>query len=146
MSKPWIHAVSSARKFGGTAQDYEQIHEFMDCSKSVMADNRHRALTHNAWFIAMILPRVFGNTFKNSEGKVVSTRDVGEQHVLEDFGGRFIPTAQDYLQDIPLHNWINNGRKGENPPSVNDPALENIPSSFQIVKSVESFQALPKLD
>jgi len=117
MAKPWIHAVSSARKFGGKPEDYEAIHELMDSSKSVIADNRHRALTHNCWFIATVLPRVFGTTFTNSDGRVVSTRDIGEQHVLEDFGGRFIPTPQDYLQDIPPQDWINNGRNGDNPPS-----------------------------
>lgn len=117
MSKPWIHAVSSARKYGGDPKDYEAIHELMDSSKSAMADNRHRALTHTSWFISTILPRIFGNTFTNSEGKVVSVRDIGEQHVLEDFGGRFIPTPQDFLQDIPPHDWINNGRRGANPPS-----------------------------
>jgi hypothetical protein len=117
MSKPWIHAESSARKFGGKPEDYEAIHELMDSSKSVLADNRHRALTHNSWFIATILPRVFGNTFTNSAGKVVSVRDIGEQHVLEDFGGRFIPTPQDYLEEVPFKDWMNNGRKGDNPPS-----------------------------
>lgn len=38
MSKPIIHAQSSARKFGGKPQDYEPIHAFMDCSKGVIAD------------------------------------------------------------------------------------------------------------
>lgn len=128
MSKPWIHATSSARKFGGKPEDYVDIHELMDTSKAVIADNRHRALTHNSWFIATILPRVFGTTFLNSDGRVVSVRDIGEQHVLEDFGGRFIPTAQDYLQDIPAHDWINNGRKGQNPPSH-----ESVPRSFRAV-------------
>ena len=45
--KPIIHAESSARKFGGQPEDYLEIHNFMDSSKSVIADNRHRALTHN---------------------------------------------------------------------------------------------------
>lgn len=46
MSKPFIHAQSSAKKFGGIWEDYISIHEFLDSSKSVIADNRHRALTH----------------------------------------------------------------------------------------------------
>lgn len=89
----------------------------MDSSKACIADNRHRALTHNSWFVGTILPLIFGNTFTNSDGKIISTRDIGEQHVLEDFGNRFIPTPQDYLQEIPCYDWINNGRKGANPPS-----------------------------
>lgn len=116
MSKPWIHAQSSARKFGGTPEEFMPIHELMDSSKSVIADNRHRALTHTSWFISTILPRIFGETFKLSTGKVVSTRDIGEQHVLEDFGRRFIPTAQDFLETCEAADWMNNG-KGAPPPS-----------------------------
>ena len=40
MSKPYIHAQSSVRKFGGQPEDYEPIHAFMDCSKGAIADNR----------------------------------------------------------------------------------------------------------
>jgi hypothetical protein len=112
MAKPYVHALTSAKRWGGEPEDYIGIHELMDSSKQALADNRHRALTHNAWFIGFVLPRVFGETFVNSADRVVSTRDVGEQHVLEDFGERFIPTAQDYLQGIPYEKWMNNGREG----------------------------------
>ena len=44
MSKPYVHAVSSAKKFGGIWEDYIDIHEFLDSSKAVMSDLRHRAL------------------------------------------------------------------------------------------------------
>ncbi len=96
MSKPYIHAQSSVRKFGGQPQDYEPIHSFMDCSKGAIADNRHRALTHNSWFLSNILERIkFANsgpetsdhrfpTIINSDGRSVSVRDIGEQHCLED--------------------------------------------------------------
>jgi hypothetical protein len=110
MAKPWIHALSSARKFGGTPEEYVEIHNFMDSSKASVADNRHRALTHNAWFIGTVLERVFGETFTNSDLKTVSVRDIGEQHVLEDFGGKFIPSAQDYLQEIEMKGWMLNGK------------------------------------
>lgn len=116
MSKPWIHAESSVRRWGGTPEDYIEIHNLMDLSKGTIADNRHRALTHNAWFISNILERVFGVCFENSAGRTVQVRDVGEQHVLEDFNGRFIPSAQDYLEKVPLEPWMNNGRTGS-PPS-----------------------------
>lgn len=107
--KPHIHAESSARKFGGKPDDYIAIHDFIDCSKGVIADHRHRALTHNTWFIMTVLPRVFGDTIKNSKGKKVSVRDIGEQHVLEDFRGKFIPSAQDFLQAMEYQDWMNNG-------------------------------------
>lgn len=109
MSKPYIHALSSARKFGGIPEDYLDIHNLMDSSKAAIADNRHRALTHNSWFIGTILEKIFGVTRTNSAGKFYSIRDIGEQHVLEDNRGKFIPTAQDYLQEIESKQWMQNG-------------------------------------
>ena len=117
MSKPWVHAKNSARKFGGKPEDYIEIHNLMDSSKSCIGDNRHRCLTHNSWFIGADGPleKIFGTVIKNSSGREVSTRDVGEQHILEDFGMQYIPTAQDFLQEMEMKDWMNNG-KGS-PPS-----------------------------
>ena len=117
MSKPYIHAKNSARRFGGEPEDYFEIHDFMDSSKGAIADNRHRALTHNSWFLSNVLERVFGPTIINSAGREVSVRTIGEQHILEDFGMRFIPSAQDFLEGIPFKDWMNNGRGGSVPPS-----------------------------
>lgn len=108
MAKPYLHALSSAKKFGGTPEDYLDIHQLMDSSKGTIPDNRHRALTHTSWFLSNILERIFGITITNSDGKVISVRDIGEQHILEDFGGKFIPTAQDFLQEIPYLSWMQN--------------------------------------
>lgn len=110
MSKPYIHALSSAKKHGGKPEDYMDIHNLMDSSKASIADNRHRALTHNSWFIGAILEAVFGSTRQNSDGRIYSVRDIGEEHVLEDFGGKFIPSAQDYLAEIEMKGWMQNGR------------------------------------
>jgi hypothetical protein len=113
MSKPFIHAQSSAKKFGGVWEDYIAIHELLDSSKAVIADNRHRALTHNSWFISTIIPKIFGEVFKRpSDGCLVSTRDVAELHVLEDYRKRFIPSASDFLSNIPFEPWMQNGEKG----------------------------------
>lgn len=116
MAKPYIHSESSVRRWGGKIEDYLPVHCLMDSSKATIADNRHRCLTHSSWFIGVILEKIFGTTITNSDGKVVSVRDIGEQHVLEDFGGRFIPSAQDYLQEIEYKEWMTAGR-GEAPPS-----------------------------
>lgn len=128
MAKPEIHAKSSARRFGGIPDDYVEIHKLMDSSKGAIADNRHRTLTHNSWFLSEILERVkFSNsthckpdgrfyTILNSDGKEISVREIGEQHVLEDFGMRFIPSAQDYIQEMEMKSWMNNGM-GEGPSS-----------------------------
>lgn len=116
MSKPYIHAQSSAKKFGGEWEDYIEIHEFMDSSKVVVADNRHRALTHNSWFIGTVIPRVFGEVFqRKSDGVNVSSRDIAEQHVAEDFGNKFIPSAGDYINEIEYKDWMQNGHGA--PPS-----------------------------
>ena len=118
MSKPWIHAMASAKKFGGKPDDYIEIHNLMDSSKGCIGDNRHRAMTHNSWFIAADGPleRIFGVVIKNSDGRSVSVRDIGEQHILEDFGMRFIPTPQDYLQEMEMIPWMSND-KSSVPPS-----------------------------
>ena len=116
MAKPWIHAESSAKRFGGKPEDYIEIHNLMDSSKATMSDVRHRALTHNAWFVGYILEKIFGTVITNSDGKKISVRDIGEQHVAEDFGLRFIPSAQDYLAEIEMKDWMVAG-KGEPPPS-----------------------------
>lgn len=115
MSKPLIHAQSSARKFGGTWEDYIDIHEIMDSSKAVTSLPTHRALTHNTWFVASILTRIFGEVFlRKSDGKPVSTRDIGEQHIAEDYRG-FIPSASDFIDCLNVEDWMMNG-KGK-PPS-----------------------------
>jgi len=116
MSKPIYHAISAAKKWGGKPEDYIDIHNFMDSSKGALPDNRHRALTHNSWFISVVIEKVFGVSFVNSEGKVISTRDVAELHVLQDYNMKYIPTAQDFLQNMAWQEWMDNGKKGY-PPS-----------------------------
>lgn len=112
--KPHIHAESSAKKFGGEYTDYLEIHKFMDSSKAAFADNRHRTLTHNAWFIEHVIDRVFGDYIINSKGRKISTREIAELHVIEDFG--YIPTVQDYLESMQYKKWMENGI--ELPPSL----------------------------
>ncbi|MDM1543909.1 hypothetical protein [Empedobacter sp. 189-2] len=105
--KPHIHAKSSVKKFGGKLEDYLEIHQLLDSSKAAFADNRHRALTHNSWFINTILPKIFGDTIVNNDGITVSVIDIAERHILEDFGMQFIPSAQDYLVEMKHEAWMN---------------------------------------
>jgi len=93
----------------------------MDCSKAYVADNRHRALTHTNFWIHEVMIPIFGYVMKNSAGRDVSVKDVCEQHILEDFGMKFIPTAQDYLERMKFEDWMQNGIKG-------------CPSSFKLLK------------
>lgn len=112
MAAPFKHAESSAKKFGGTPEDFLEIHKFMDSSKECIADNRHRCLYHHSYGCSVIIPRIFGEYITTSEGRKVSTKDIAEQHVLEDFGMKFIPTLQDYLENVEFQEWMNNGRFG----------------------------------
>ena len=108
MSKPIIHAKSSAKKYWWTVGDYIAIHDLMDSSKSAISDNRHRALTHNNWFL-FILEKIFGHVIINSDWKEVSVRDIWEQHILEDYWMKFIPTVQDYFEWMEFKDRMNNG-------------------------------------
>jgi len=107
MGKPHQHAISSAKKYGGLMEDYIEVHTLLDSSKMAFADSRHRALTHNSWFVNHILPKIFGDTIKNADGKLISVIDIAEQHILEDFNHQYIPTAQDYLTLLPKSSWMN---------------------------------------
>jgi len=83
MAHPLKHAESSARKFGGKAEDYLRIHNWFDESKAFLPDFRHRALRHHAEGI-FLCERIFGVAIANSEGKQIPVRYIGEQHVRED--------------------------------------------------------------
>ena len=107
MATPQIHAKNSALKYGGKLEDYIDIHQFIDNSKSSFSDARHRAITHNIWFCVNVIPKVFGEERQNSDGKSYSPKDIAEQHCLEDTG--MIPTVQDFLENMELSDWM----KGE---------------------------------
>lgn len=106
--KPHLHAAISVKKHGGQMLDYLPLHEFIDHSKSAVADVRHRAMLHSAWGI-YVVSRVFGDLMTNSDGKTVSVRDIAEEHVLQDLG--FIPTMDDWLKDMPIQGWMSGTRK-----------------------------------
>jgi len=108
MAKPIFHATNSARKFGGKPEDYLHIHNKMDTTKSAHASMKHRIIFHSAFGIYLI-EDLFGVSFENSDGRTVSTRDVAEQHVLEDLG--FIPSLDDWLDEVNEKAWMAGIRK-----------------------------------
>lgn len=105
-----IHAESSAKKYGGKMEDYIHLHAKMDCSKGYFPDNRHRVLTHTMFWILEVMVPLFGHTLTNSDGKLVSVKDICEQHILEDYRHKFIPTPQDFIQEMEFKGWMQNGR------------------------------------
>lgn len=111
MANAEIHSRSSVKRWGGKISDYIDIHILLDEPKSVMNNNSARALTHNIWFCQFIIPKIFGYNITNSDGKSVDTVDIAMLHVAEDFRMQGIPTAQDYLENLVVQPWMNNGVK-----------------------------------
>jgi len=104
MAHPLVeHAKSSARKFGGSPEDYPPIHDGFDESKSYLADFRHRSLRHHAEGIFMA-EKIFGHAIVNSDGKSVPVRYIGEQHVREDLGR--VPSFQDWAREMHIQPWM----------------------------------------
>ena len=120
MAHPLKHAQSSARRFGGKAEDYLPIHNWFDESKAFLADFRHRALRHHAEGI-FLAEKLFGVAITNSDGNLVPVRYVGEQHVKEDLGR--IPSAQDWLSQITPQRWMHGQRLEEKAPTVEEAPL-----------------------
>ena len=113
MAHSYHHAVSSARTWGGTPDCYLAIHTWLDGSKEILADFRHRALRHHAEGCFMA-ERVFGTTITNSAGRVVPVRLIAEQHITEDLGR--IPSFADWARCIRPEPWM--GRPGRMPSDI----------------------------
>jgi hypothetical protein len=101
--KPFHHASQDVKIFGGTKEDYLDIHEFIDSSYHVLPDVRHRALLHNQ-FGLMLVERLFGHYRTNSAGRTYSPRAVAENHILADLGK--IPTVEQYFVNLTLQPWM----------------------------------------
>ncbi len=80
------HAVTAAKEFGGNPMDYLAVEEFIDSSKQVIGDVRHRSLYHHTTGI-WLCQTVFGVTI-DVPGKVpgntiqVPVRLIAEKHVM----------------------------------------------------------------
>lgn len=119
--KPHVHALSSVRKWGGSAEDYQPIHDWLDSSKAIIPDMRHRLIYHNSQgpFLA---EQIFGRRIINAEGietrqtyitnadgRRVQIRDIVERHILEDLGR--IPTAAECFGLLPQVAWVGGPKK-----------------------------------
>lgn len=99
------HAEISVARHGGVIDDYFPLHAFMDVTKELCSDNRHRIL-HTLWGIRRVVMPIFGHSITNTAGKQVNVKDICEKdHVLPDFQNRFIPTLGDFcaaMEDAEL--------------------------------------------
>jgi hypothetical protein len=99
MADPWHHAIRTARRFGGTPEDYLETHTWFDYTKSHLADCQHRLFLHNAWGI-FVAERILGPLLtRASDNQCVPLRPILENHILEDFGK--IPTLATCLAQLP---------------------------------------------
>ena len=111
------HAVSAARKWGGSPEDYIKIEEFIDSSKEILGDVRHRSMYHHTAGV-WLCQRVFGRTVSvaktNGHGTVeVPVRLIAERHVIEDLG--WLPSPADYIKGMPIEPWMSGSQRKELP-------------------------------
>lgn len=101
------------KKFKGETEDdfkkFMAIHKKMDCSKGWVADNRHRSMTHHMFWVMEVMIPIFGDYIVLTSGKRISVKDICEQHILEDYRMKFIPTPQDFIQEMDFKDWMQNG-------------------------------------
>lgn len=105
----WYHAQSAARFWkGGVAEDFLPIEEFIDSSKMVIGDVRHRSLYHHTAGV-FLCERIFGKTITIGRGIQVPVRLVAERHILEDLG--WLPSPADYLDGMPIKPWMSGAQR-----------------------------------
>ncbi|TXI89538.1 MAG: hypothetical protein E6Q40_02140 [Cupriavidus sp.] len=102
MAHPYFHAISSSRKFGGDASDYQFLHDWFDATKAHYPQFRHRLLRHSREGIRLALA-IFGNVLETRDG-LVAIQDVCEQHILEDCGR--MPSVHDWLAGFSPAAWM----------------------------------------
>lgn len=103
----YYHAVSAAKKYGGTPEEYLEIESFIDSSKSVIGDIRHRSIYHHTLGI-FLCEKLFGTTLTvDKEGlhpREIPVRLIAELHIIQDLG--WIPSPADYIKDMPVATWM----------------------------------------
>jgi hypothetical protein len=96
------HCVSSAKAFGGTPEDYAELHRWMDRSRAGTDALLHRMLAHHTTGIADGVA-LFGDTWTISTGAQIPTSLVLAGHVREDLG--FVPTLDHYIELLRTPRW-----------------------------------------
>ncbi len=110
----WHHAQSAARKWGGEPEIYLPIEEFIDSSKQIIGDVRHRSMYHHTAGV-FLCQRVFGVTLAVGH-KRVPVRLIAERHILEDLG--WLPSPADYIAGMPIQAWMSGSQRKEMPLST----------------------------
>jgi hypothetical protein len=109
----WHHAQSAARKWGGEPDDYIAIEEFIDSSKKLIGDVRHRSMYHHTAGV-WLCQEIFGRTIAVGErGIQVPVRLIAERHVLEDLG--WLPSPKDYIDGMVIKPWMSGAQRKDLP-------------------------------
>lgn len=103
----WYHAKSSAHKWGGEPEDYLPVHEFIDSSKQVIGDVRHRSLYHHTLGV-WLCQQIFGRTLTIGKSQV-PVREIAERHIIEDLG--WLPSPVDYIENMPTQTWMSGAKR-----------------------------------
>jgi hypothetical protein len=109
----WYHAKSAAHKWGGDPSDYLPIEEFIDSSKQVIGDARHRSLYHHTLGV-FLCENIFGKTLTITKGThivEIPVRLIAERHIEEDLG--WLPSPKDYIDGMLLQPWMSGAKLKE---------------------------------
>ena len=109
----YYHAVSASHRWGGTPENYLAIEEFIDSSKQVIGDARHRSLYHHTLGV-FLCEKIFGKTItvvKKRNSIQVPVRLIAEQHIIEDLGR--LPSPADYINGMPMAAWMSGAQRKE---------------------------------
>ena len=116
------HLADRSRTRRGAQGLLMAVH-IIDQSKAIAGDFRHRALRHHAEGI-FLLETIFGQTITLSNGRVIPTRWIGEQHVQQDLG--FIPSFADWMRAIRPLPWMGRAGRLKDRPAAAGPAPQQI--------------------
>jgi hypothetical protein len=130
MAHPYHHSLSSVKRWGGVTEDYQEIHDFLDSSKSHFGDIRHRALYHHSGGI-FLCEKLFGIVVTNSNGRQVPVRSIAERHVMEDCGR--IPSPSDWLSNMNVQPWMR--RVGTQLSHLEDSNHSNVDTSDEVLSA-----------
>lgn len=130
----YYHAQSAAKKWGGVPEDYIEIESFIDSSKQIIGDVRHRSIYHHTLGV-FLCERLFGTTITVGEtenvvlndgtvrpprARQVPVRLIAELHIMQDLG--WIPSPSDYIKNMPVAQWMGGAVKKER--SISDLFLD----------------------
>lgn len=107
----WYHATSAAKHWGGEPEDYLPIEEFIDSSKQVIGDVRHRSVYHHTLGV-YLCQKVFGDTLSIQKARKIDrvpVRLIAERHIIEDLG--YLPSPADYMNGMPIAAWMSGAVK-----------------------------------